>query len=122
MKTILGLGGPERVDFEAVSRTAADIRQRLLQTALEIADLARKIDQRSAEVLAEAEQAAGEGRTFPDLPTPSPPRSHLLRIDAGECIRALLRRRQRSRAAAPEDAPRKVSRGRAPPLLSACPI
>jgi hypothetical protein len=37
-------------------------------------------------------------------------------------ILAFLQRRQRSRAAAPEDAPRRVSRGRAPPFLSAATV
>ena len=38
---------------------------------------------------------------------------------ARDRILALLKRRERSKAAAPEDAPRKASRGRAPPALAA---
>ena len=40
-------------------------------------------------------------------------------LAAADRIHALFKRRQRSKAAAPEDAPRRVSRGRAPPFLSA---
>ena len=40
-------------------------------------------------------------------------------LSAAERILARIKRRQRSRAAAPEEAPRKLSRGRAPPLLPA---
>ena len=41
-------------------------------------------------------------------------------LGAAERIVARFKRRQRRKAAAPEDAPRRVSRGRAPPLLSDC--
>ena len=41
---------------------------------------------------------------------------------AAERILALFQRRQRSKAAAPADAPPKLSRGRAPPSFSPCPI
>ena len=40
-------------------------------------------------------------------------------LSAAERILAHIKRRRPSQAAAPEDAPRRVSRGRAPPLLSA---
>ena len=52
------------------------------------------------------------------------PRRFLMRglLSATERIDALFKRRQRSGAAAPEDAPRRISRGRAPPSLGFCPI
>jgi hypothetical protein len=53
---------------------------------------------------------------------PKPPRHRLVHrpANAADRIEALFKRRRRSKAAAPEDAPRGVSRGRAPPSLAVC--
>ena len=55
---------------------------------------------------------------------PQPPRRciHDRTPSPTDRIEALFKRRRRSKAAAPEDAPRKVSRGRAPPSLADCPL
>jgi hypothetical protein len=65
--------------------------------------------------------AAGDGRIY-IAPRPGLAR-RILRfrlLTVAQRILAHIKRRQRRKAAAPEDAPRRVSRGRAPPLLSDC--
>ena len=53
---------------------------------------------------------------------PRPPRHSLIHrpVSVADRIEALFQRRRRSKAAAPEEVPRKPSRGRAPPFLEAC--
>ncbi len=116
---------PQLVDMDAAATELFEIAQRLLEIGARFAELSNRIEQRSNEILEDAKAAAEDGRAVIDTPErPVPPRSFLLllRSHVSESIRALLQRRQRSKAAAPEDAPRRVSRGRAPPSLSASPI
>ena len=114
---------PETVDIDAATRVIFDIGRRLAEIGEALALLSSRIDRRSKELLADARAAVAEGRPIllDDPVRPIPDRAFLLRnAEVTESLHALWKRRQRSSAAAPEDAPRKVSRGRAPPLLSDC--
>jgi hypothetical protein len=111
----------EDVDYAEMVKALTGTAQRLLEIASEIAALAEKIDERHQEIVQDAFFAGLEGRELLESPLrPIPQRRFLLRSNLSEIIRTLFKRRQRSKAATPEDAPRKVSRGRAPPLLSDC--
>jgi len=99
----------------AVMRTASDAGERL--------DLLWERLRQAFAALAAAGDGTGDAR--PRLRA----RRRLVRraltyrlLGAAEGIIARFKRRQRRKAAAPEDAPRRVSRGRAPPLLSDCSI
>ena len=112
---------PEEIDPATMAAALSETARRLLEVAAQLAALSNRIDARSKEILEEAKAAAAEGREIIDVPVrPIPSRALLLRSDPNEIIRTLLQRRQRSKAVAPEDVPRRVSRGRAPPLLSDC--
>jgi uncharacterized membrane protein YccC len=121
--TIIMEALPETVELPVAAKVLSDIQQRLGEVGIRLAELAAEIDQRSKDILEDAETAAAEGRPILGDPVrPIPPRRLFVLASLSEALKALLNRRQRSNAAASEDAPRKVSRGRAPPLLSACPI
>ena len=114
---------PQQVEGDVAAHALMDIVERLGEISAQLAELSERLEERSKETLADALAAAEEGRPLIGAPVrPIPPRSFFLRPNVGEVLRALLTRRQRSKAAAPEDVPRKRSRGRAPPLRSACPI
>lgn len=113
----------EDVDYIEMVKALNGTAQRLIEIAAGIAALVETIGKRHAEIVQDAFIAGLEGRELLEVPLrPIPLRRFLLRWNLSEIIRALFKRRQRSCAAAPEDAPRKVSRGRAPPSLSACPL
>ena len=57
----------------------------------------------------------------PDFDDACPPRFLAPRtVSVADRVLALFKRRQRRKTAAPEDAPRRISRGRAPPTLELC--
>ena len=69
-----------------------------------------------------AEHGVGPVPKVEPAPRPRPPERQLICRPPRptDRIEALFKRRQRWRSAAPEDAPRRLSRGRAPPSLSDC--
>ena len=120
MKKIIELG-PDLVDFDAAARVLFEVTERVVAMAAEMEYLSDRVDTRSDEIIRDTAIAAAGGRLVVDLPArPIPSRVFLFFADVGETIRALFNRRQRSTAAAPEDAPRKLSRGRAPPVPALC--
>jgi len=110
-----GWGAPEQV-FEAT--------QQWIVAASRLAVTSELLNALMAEVL----QYAKEGVVDP-RPVVAPPRPAAARWYLRYCppppsnrIRILLQRRRRPACTAPADAPRRVSRGRAPPFVSTCPL
>ena len=109
-------------DFDGAPRELTLLSARIGAICLGLAYAGVRLAEASEEVLALAEAGVGPQPKVepPSRPQP-PPRQLLARpLQPGERIEALFQRRQRSKAAAPEDAPRNVSRGRAPPSPSDC--
>ena len=98
----------------AIARQCAILNARLVEIACQL-------DARSKEIL-EAAEHMHDRKPRPTAPAhPAVSRAFLLHRTTLTLERSevLFKRRRRFRPAVPEDAPRRVSRGRAPPLLSA---
>jgi len=110
-----GRGAPEMVIAATQQWVAATSRLLAAQDRLEVL---------MAEVLRSAQEGAVDPR--PVLPTRRPAAARwFLRycpLPPSNRIRILLQRRRRPACTAPADAPRRVSRGRAPPFVSTCPL
>ena len=98
-----GAGAPE-----ALIRTT----RRLVDLGVALYELSERLS-RTSEQLIEAAKKVGHGAPLPPASRPMPSRKFLLRPP--EPI--ILKRRERPPPPAPEDAPRRVSRGRAPPFV-----
>jgi len=98
------------------------LSDRIVDADEEIAAMSGRLAAASDEVMELAEDGVGPKPKIEPPSRPVPPRLTLVRkpVDVAGRIEALRKRRRRSRAAAPEDVPRKLSRGRAPPSLQAC--
>jgi len=98
------------------------LSDRIVEMDREIAALSARLNEASEEVVELWENGIGPEPKVEPPSRPKPPRRCLIHrpVSAGDRIEALFKRRRRSKAAAPEEAPRNVSRGRAPPSLEAC--
>ena len=98
------------------------LSDRIVEIDREIAALSARLNEASEEVVELWENGVGPEPKVEPPSRPKPPRRCLIHrpASAGDRIEALFKRRRRSKAAVPEDAPRRVSRGRAPPSLTVC--
>ncbi|HEY6136875.1 MAG TPA: hypothetical protein VI670_03840 [Thermoanaerobaculia bacterium] len=110
-----GRGAPEMVFAATQQWIVATARLLAAQDRLEMV---------MAEVLRSAKAGVVDPRPAMPAPRPAAARWFLRYCPSppGNRIRILLQRRRRPACTAPADAPRRVSRGRAPPFDSTCPL
>jgi hypothetical protein len=119
--------------FDSLAATpepAADARERLIAATARWIDAARQLcearirfDETFAPLKELAKNPDAELDPRPRIPTPRPRSRWFLQYcppQPADRIRLLLTRRRRSAVPRPADAPRRVSRGRAPPFASIC--
>jgi len=102
-----------------VTKASISIVQTSLATWVRLDEMMKRVEEASAAL------GVGDGDNRPPVPKPAwpiPPRRFLARWSrsVADRILALFKRRQRRTTAAPADAPRRVSRGRAPPSVAGC--
>ncbi|HEY6137307.1 MAG TPA: hypothetical protein VI670_06040 [Thermoanaerobaculia bacterium] len=106
------------------SQMVGDAVQELIAATRWILEIQEWLEILMAEVVRSIAEGVVDPR--PVLPAPRPARTRwYLRYcpaPPSNRIWVLLRRRRRPVHTAPADAPRRVSRGRAPPFVSACPL
>jgi hypothetical protein len=114
-------GAYERCEEPLVQDAAFHAFERGMENGAELDAVSERLNR----ALADLPGTSGIDDRRPHLPGGARlPRRFLTRglLSAADRIRALFKRRQRFCAAAPEDAPRRVSRGRAPPSFAVCSI
>lgn len=119
-RTIDAFIASPNAEFPAAAAALKRLSRRVAEVGARLADISDKLDARANEILLIGEIVATERPRF-TIVRPIPPRAFLLHSNLAGLLQSLFQRRQRATLAAPEDAPRKVSRGRAPPLLTAFP-
>ena len=121
---LLGYGLEVDVDFQFPPSEMVRILAAAIQVTKASLGLWKRLDAMLKQVEAiSAELAEHDARPRLTIPPASRRRFLVYRLrSAAVRILAFLKRRQRSKAAAPEDAPRRVSRGRAPPSPALCPL
>ena len=91
--------------------------RRIIDLGVKLYELSERLSQTS-ERLVKAAKRVGHGEPLPPPSRPMPPRRFLLHPSEP----VILKQRERPPPPAPEDAPRRVSRGRAPPFIDLPPL
>ena len=109
---------------EGAPRMVCEAARQLIDAAIRILATQERLEILMAEALRSVTEGVVDPRPVVPAPRPAAARWYLRYCPAppSNRIRILLQRRRRPACTASADAPRRVSRGRAPPFVSACPL